>query len=84
MEVRLDFNGIEDREQLHEYLKQELQLPDHYGNNLDALHDCLSEKQDIRVITIAHFDELEAKLGGYAGVLLQVFLDTGITVEHLA
>ena len=80
MEVQLDFHSIEDREQLHKYLKQELKLPDYYGNNLDALHDCLTEKGDIRTITIHHFDSLEEKLGGYAGILFQVFSDVGITV----
>ncbi|MCH5268592.1 MAG: barstar family protein [Lachnospiraceae bacterium] len=84
MEIRLDFSGIDDKEYLHQYLKQQLNLPDYYGNNLDALHDCLTEKKSIRVITINHFEDLKAKLGNYADTLLQVFSDVGITVNTLA
>ena len=32
--------------ELHASLKLLLDLPDHYGHNADALHDCLSERRD--------------------------------------
>ena len=81
MEIQLDFNHIENREQLHEYLKQELNLSDYYGSNLDALHDCLMEKNNIDKISIFHFDFLKSKMGDYAGILVQVFADAGIIVD---
>ena len=81
MEIQLDFNHIENKEQLHKYLKQSLKLPDYYGSNLDALHDCLTEKRSIEKISIVHFDSLESKLEDYAGILIQVFTDAGITVN---
>ncbi len=31
---------------LHLALKMLLELPEHYGCNADALHDCLSERRD--------------------------------------
>ncbi len=39
----LDMNRLKDREALHERLREKLQLPEYYGNNLDALNDVLSE-----------------------------------------
>ena len=32
--------------ELHEALRRLLDLPDHYGHNADALHDCLSERRE--------------------------------------
>ena len=36
-------NRIESKEAFHEALKEKLSLPEHYGKNLDALHDVLTE-----------------------------------------
>ena len=40
-EIILDFAGINSLWKLHEYFKKVFQLPDYYGNNMDALWDCL-------------------------------------------
>lgn len=39
--MQLDGNLIKERG--HDYLAEELNLPDYYGKNLDALYDCLTE-----------------------------------------
>ena len=33
--------------ELHEALKRLLDLPDYYGHNADALHDCLAERREV-------------------------------------
>jgi len=49
MELILDCRNS--MEQLHAQLAQALRFPDWYGNNLDALHDCLSAvSQEIQII----------------------------------
>ena len=44
----------------HDYLKKELNLPDYYGNNFDALYDCLTEMSG--EVTILNSDCLDEKL----------------------
>lgn len=41
--VILDAKLLDCRETAHPYLKEMLGLPDHYGCNLDALYDCLTD-----------------------------------------
>ena len=47
--IVLDGSAIRDREGLHALLAERLSLPEHYGRNLDALHDCLTDKRDVTV-----------------------------------
>ena len=42
----IDLKNITSKEALHELLAKELSLPEHYGRNLDALHDVLTEPGD--------------------------------------
>ena len=50
MEVILDARCMGERVKAHEYLKEQLELPRYYGNNLDALYDCLTELNDTIII----------------------------------
>ena len=43
MHAILDARKLDQRETAHAYLKKVFSFPDYYGNNLDALYDCLSE-----------------------------------------
>jgi len=61
MEVKeycIDCGKLNDKEHVHEYLKTVFDLPDYYGNNLDALHDCLTEKPRF-ILRIENADKLE-------------------------
>ena len=49
MVITLDAQRMESREQAHRYLREQLQFPEHYGGNLDALYDCLTELTDTQV-----------------------------------
>ena len=54
--VILDGNILGDVAKVHDYLKEMLDFPEYYGNNLDALHDCLTDLEDVE-ITIQLPDE---------------------------
>lgn len=81
MKIELDLHNIENKEQLHQYLKEQLRLPSYYGSNMDALYDCLTCINDITDIKLQHMAQLRERLGEYADVLVQVIQDAGISLE---
>ena len=56
-ELRIDCRQLTDREGTHTYLQRVLPLPEHYGRNLDALYDCLTEMPDT-VLVLEHRREV--------------------------
>lgn len=71
----LDGEAIETREQLHTVLQQDLELPEWYGRNLDALYDSLTDSHDPISIEFQNREALETRLGRYAKALEQVIRD---------
>ena len=71
MKYVLDGKKMVSREETHAYLKETFGFPEYYGENLDALHDCLAEMTDVEVEFINADDMLEA-LGKYGEKLFQV------------
>lgn len=55
-QITLDGNILSDAALVHDYLREQLQFPEYYGKNLDALYDCLTDLDDIE-ITITPADE---------------------------
>lgn len=66
----LDFNEMTDRDTAHDYLRSQLPLPDWYGNNLDALYDCVTEWQDVELLLL-HTQSVD----GYSKQILHVLTD---------
>ena len=59
---KVDFSEVERYFDIHEVLKRDLELPDYYGGNLDALWDCLTDMLGgINYIEIHGFDVIEKK-----------------------
>ena len=46
----IDLTGVTIKEQFHDTLAKELPLPEHYGHNLDALYDVLTEVEGWNII----------------------------------
>lgn len=79
----LDGQTIETRDQLHNALKQALELPDWYGRNLDALYDCLTDSHTALSIEFQNREALTDHLGRYAKALEQVIRDAAEENEHI-
>lgn len=71
--IVLDGRKMQTKAELHRYLKEALHLPGYYGNNLDALMDCLTTNCSPQVVEIAFAEEIEANLGKYGKSVLRVF-----------
>ena len=59
----IDCNCICTKEDLHRIFREALSFPDWYGNNLDALHDCLTEISG--KVRLLDWETAEARLGAY-------------------
>ncbi len=70
MKIILDAKKLTEKQSAHEYLKWILELPDYYGNNLDALYDCLTGMHHLTLIIVN-----SKSAGGYFPKVLDVFED---------
>ena len=78
--IVLDGKRMTDRAALHAELRQKLALPDYYGNNLDALNDCLSERRERELVVIESAGDFLEGCEGYGLALLRLFGDNDIQV----
>ncbi len=76
MIIELDPSYFKNKDEAHRYLKKMLAFPDYYGNNLDALHDCLTDLPKKTVIAIPKIISSKAYLGSYGKIMIQVFQDS--------
>ena len=67
--IELIASQLTDQEVLHDMLEKELELPEWYGRNLDALHDCLTELKDVELVLVGWPDE------GYLAKVRRVIVD---------
>ena len=81
-EYILDCEKMTDRKSTHEYIAQQLDFPDYYGKNLDALFDCLTEMDECSIL-FENLDALEM-LGDYSGAMLAVFEEAEAVNDDLS
>lgn len=62
-------------EEIHEALAQELDFPDYYGANLDALYDVLTEISEETTITLNFTGVLEDNIEKYMERMWRVLCD---------
>ena len=66
----------------HAYLKQELELPEYYGMNLDALYDCLSSHPGTIELLLRNASRLEES--AYAKKIVETFCQAAaVTGGHV-
>lgn len=71
MTLTLDGLQMSGRAAAHDHLKAQLQLPDYYGRNLDALYDLLTGfPADTEICLINQAAMLDA-LGSYGEILVE-------------
>ena len=78
-EITINCAQIGTMDEMHAILARELNFPDWYGRNLDALHDCLTAICEETQITFLHFPALPFPSAG----LLRVLRDSENENENL-
>ena len=81
--VILDGELLLTREDVHKTLREGLSFPEWYGNNLDALHDVLTDRMEETYIELKNRALLDEHLGDYAVYLLRVMTDCAEENPHL-
>ena len=73
--VIVDGCKIASYEELHKYLAWHLRFPLWYGNNLDALYDCLTDIQEPTAIQVINTNKLWENLGPASHGFFRVLQD---------
>lgn len=82
MEERIiDCTQIRDRDDLHRIFRETLSFPEYYGNNLDALFDCLTEISG--KVRLLEWETAEVRLGFYGEKAKKVIAAAALRNEEL-
>lgn len=74
--IVLDGKKMTDINETHKHIAQQAHFPGYYGNNLDALADCLSELGKNSCVVLTNDDDMRKNLGSYARRLISVIEST--------
>ena len=77
--ITLKLDKFSKKEELHSYLKKKIKFPDYYGENLDALFDCLTDISTDTAVDIKYDADNELQRA-----VLAVFSDAVSKNTHLA
>lgn len=82
MQVIIDGRNMKDKQTLHAYLKEQCKFPEYYGNNLDALYDLLTDREEPLEIKLEHADELKEILCGYGEAFIETLEDAAAASKN--
>lgn len=80
--VELDLNKMQSEKEIHKLLKEQLEFPEHYGENLDALYDMLTENSENICVELHLCTASDAPLYEYTKKLERVMVDAAQTIEY--
>lgn len=76
--IAIDGQKMLTREAAHAELKRAFRFPEHYGKNLDALWDFLTEICEPTTLTFTHNEDMVEALEPYGIKLLQTLIEASI------
>ena len=82
MQVIIDGRNMKDKQTLHVYLKEQCKFPEYYGNNLDALYDVLTDREEPLEIKLEHADELKEIHCGYGEAFIETLEDAAAASKN--
>ena len=84
MLVVLDGRKMTDKRTLHNYLKEQCKFPEYYGNNLDALYDVLTDREEPLEIHLEYVQELKEVLCGYGEAFIETLEDAAANCRNIS
>lgn len=72
-EIIIDGGSIFTSPDFHEAIAAALSFPAHYGKNLDALYDCLTDLSEGTHLVLRNWHHIEFHLKDYSGKAVYVF-----------
>lgn len=82
-EIRLNGDKMLNKAAAHAYLKQKLALPDYYGENLDALWDCLVSDFSVKKIIVYNTAAIIEHLGSYGESIINLLEQAAEENEYI-
>ncbi|NLM57710.1 MAG: barnase inhibitor [Clostridium sp.] len=80
--VFLEGKELTSKAKTHKVLKEKLELPDYYGENLNALWDCLTGWVSLPLKVVWNdFNISKKQLGNFADELLQLFFEANDEID---
>ena len=81
--IELDMNAMKTPEEVHRYLAENMNFPDYYGMNLDALYDVLtSGLENNYCVRFVRAAEPGTEMAEFARRLEQVLCDAAETLDE--
>lgn len=71
--MTIDLNQFNNAEEIHNYIAKELDFPDYYGKNLDALYDILSSYTGELCINIYNISDIYGEYADDVNAMLDMF-----------
>ena len=81
MNITIDCAAIENRQDLHRIFSESLSFPSWYGQNLDALHDCLTSLSG--TVRLENWAVAQERLGKYGLSARKVIAQAALENESL-
>lgn len=82
--IIIDGNEIISMSDIHSIFAEELDFPEWYGKNLDALYDCLGDVTEEVEIIFENTDELEENLGISFKKLMRLLEDVSSENDYIS
>ena len=82
--IVLDGRCMTSKEEAHKYMKEKLELPEYYGENLDALWDVMSTYSEPLTIVLENETQLYENLDVYGEHLLEVLHEASCENENVS
>ena len=63
--IVIDLDGVSDKEEFYSVIRDAIEIPDYFGNNLDALYDVLTEDFEEKTIVIKGIEQTADEMKDY-------------------